>query len=78
MIYFNTKEKIFKNKIFDLFDKYLLHLFNNEGKELGAHLNGDESMAFGAGFQAANLSHSFKVRPVWLFDGFPFAFKLVM
>lgn len=37
--------------------------------ELGAHLNGDEAMAFGAAFIGANLSHSFKVRPVWLYDG---------
>lgn len=32
------------------------------GVELGAHLNGDEAMALGAVFHAANLSHSFKVR----------------
>ena len=39
------------------------------GVELGAHLNGDEAMALGAAFHAANLSHSFKVRPIWLYDG---------
>ena len=40
-------------------------LANYFGKvEVGTHLNGDESMAFGAAFHAANLSHSFKVRPV--------------
>jgi len=37
--------------------------------ELGAHLNGDEAMAYGAAFIGANLSHSFKVRPIWLYDG---------
>ncbi|CAD8142674.1 unnamed protein product [Paramecium pentaurelia] len=41
--------------------------------EVGTHLNGDESMAFGAAFHAANLSHSFKVRPVQLSDGFSFS-----
>ncbi|CAK65920.1 unnamed protein product (macronuclear) [Paramecium tetraurelia] len=41
--------------------------------EVGTHLNGDESMAFGAAFHAANLSHSFKVRPVQLTDGFSFS-----
>ena len=40
---------------------------------MGTHLNGDESMAFGAAFHAANLSHSFKVRPIQLTDGFSFS-----
>ena len=48
------------------------------GVELGAHLNGDEAMAFGAAFHAANLSHSFKVRPVWLYDGNNFEIELVL
>ena len=48
------------------------------GKELGAHLNGDESMAFGAAFLAANLSHSFRVRPVWLYDGYNFQINLTL
>ena len=48
------------------------------GIELGAHLNGDEAMAFGAAFHAANLSHSFKVRPVWLYDGNNFEIELVL
>lgn len=30
-------------------------------------------MAFGAAFHAANLSHSFKVRPIQLTDGFSFS-----
>lgn len=33
-------------------------------------------MALGAAFYAANMSHSFRVRPLWLFDGFDFDIKL--
>lgn len=40
-----------------------------QGKEIGAHLNGDEAMALGAVFQAANYSNIFRVRPIWLYDG---------
>nr|CCA21519.1 protein heat shock protein putative [Albugo laibachii Nc14] len=36
--------------------------------ELGAHLNGDEAMALGAAFRAANLSNSFRVRPIQMTD----------
>jgi len=36
------------------------------------HLNGDESMAFGAGFYAANNSRSFRVKPVWMKESFDF------
>jgi hypoxia up-regulated 1 len=36
--------------------------------ELGSHLNGDESKAFGAVFVAANMSKAFRVRPVGLQD----------
>lgn len=32
-----------------------------KGKELGAHLNGDEAMTLGAVFQAANYSSIYKV-----------------
>ena len=32
-----------------------------KGKELGAHLNGDEAMALGAVFQAANYSSVYRV-----------------
>jgi hypoxia up-regulated 1 len=35
-------------------------------------LNGDESIALGAAFHAANMSHSFKVRPIHFYDGFSF------
>lgn len=36
--------------------------------EVGQHLNGDEAMAMGAAFRAANLSSSFRVRKVGMFD----------
>ncbi|TDH66513.1 hypothetical protein CCR75_007001 [Bremia lactucae] len=38
------------------------------GKDLGVHLNGDEAMALGAAFRAANLSNSFRVRQVGMTD----------
>ena len=38
-------------------------------KEIGTHLNGDESMSLGAAFIAANSSHSFRVKPLHLYDG---------
>jgi hypoxia up-regulated 1 len=41
--------------------------------ELGVHLNGDEAMALGAAFHAANLSKSFRVRKVGMQDISPFA-----
>jgi len=48
-----------------------------QGKiELGAHLNGDECFALGASFHAANLSHSFRVRNVYLSDGFSYEVQL--
>jgi len=37
---------------------------------LGTHLNGDESMTFGASFLAANLSHSFILKDIHLNDGY--------
>jgi len=40
---------------------------------LGVHLNGDEAVAFGAAFMAANFSKSFRVRPVGMQDTVPFA-----
>jgi len=38
------------------------------GRELGVHLNGDEAMALGAAFRAANLSNAFRVRTVGMED----------
>ena len=43
------------------------------GKELGTHMNGDESMALGAVFRGANVSASFRVRHVGLQDITPVA-----
>ena len=36
--------------------------------ELGVHLNGDEAMALGAAFRAANISTAFRVRKVGVSD----------
>lgn len=36
--------------------------------EVGQHLNGDEAMALGAAFRAANLSTAFRVRKVGMSD----------
>ncbi|TYZ66366.1 hypothetical protein PybrP1_011470 [[Pythium] brassicae (nom. inval.)] len=49
------------------------------GKDLGVHLNGDEAMALGAAFRAANLSNSFRVRHVGMTDiaSFPVGVRLV-
>merc|ERR1712087_835708 len=41
-------------------------------KELGMHINSDESMALGASFYGANISTAFKVRHVGLTDINPF------
>ena len=48
------------------------------GKEIGAHLNGDEAMSLGAVFQAANYSSIYRVRPIWLSDGYGYAMKLTV
>lgn len=45
---------------------------------LGQHLNGDEVMAFGASFQGANLSHSFRVRDIYFSDGFNYQVQLII
>lgn len=49
------------------------------GKDLGVHLNGDEAMALGAAFRAANLSNAFRVRQVGMTDiaTFPVGVRLV-
>ena len=47
-------------KVKKLLDEY----FKASKIELGQHLNGDEAMALGAAFRAANLSTAFKVRKV--------------
>lgn len=56
--------------------------FNEEQKAdkqnimLSAHLNGDESMAFGAAFMAANMSTIYRVKPVHFYDGYDFDIQL--
>ena len=54
----------------------LAEFFN--GKEIGAHLNGDESMALGAVFQAANYSGIYRVRKIWLYDGYEYGIRLTV
>ncbi|KAF1314634.1 Hsp70-like protein, partial [Globisporangium splendens] len=55
----------------------LKEFFN--GKDLGVHLNGDEAMALGSAFRAANLSNSFRVRHVGMTDigSYPVGVRLV-
>lgn len=45
-------------------------------KELGMHLNGDESMALGTAFRAANLSTAFRVRRIGLQEVTTFPIKV--
>lgn len=40
--------------------------------EVGAHINGDESMSLGAVFMAANASSVYRVKKIYLQEGFPF------
>ena len=48
------------------------------GKELGLHINSDESMALGAAFFGANISTAFRVRNVGLTDINPFPVKVTL
>jgi hypoxia up-regulated 1 len=48
--------------------KLLEEYFKASKLELGQHLNGDEAMALGAAFRAANLSTAFRVRKVGMSD----------
>jgi hypoxia up-regulated 1 len=43
--------------------------FIGDSLTLSSHLNGDEAMANGASFFAANFSSNFRVRPILLSDG---------
>jgi len=54
----------------------LADYLNETGVELGQHLNGDEAMTFGAAFYAANMSHNFKTKPLWFYDGYNFSMKI--
>ena len=46
--------------------------------EVGTHINGDECMALGAVLHAANMSITFKVKKIHLYDGWPFALNAVI
>jgi molecular chaperone DnaK (HSP70) len=46
------------------------------GKDLGAHLNGDEAMCFGSAFIASNSSESFKVKKIFLTQRIPTALTI--
>merc|ERR1711998_691245 len=48
--------------------KVLKEYFEPAKLELGQHLNGDEAMALGAAFRAANISTAFRVRKVGIQD----------
>lgn len=48
------------------------------GKDLGMHINADESMALGASFHGANLSTAFRVRHVGLMDVNPFPISITL
>jgi len=47
-------------------------------KELGMHINSDESMALGAAFYGANISTAFRVRQVGLVDINPFPIGIAL
>lgn len=46
--------------------------------EVGFHLNGDESMALGSAFIAANKSDSYRVKPIWMDESFPGSFETLV
>jgi len=46
------------------------------GKELGMHINSDESMALGAAFHGANVSTAFRVRHIGMTDVNPFSINV--
>lgn len=48
--------------------KVLEEFFREADLDLGQHLNGDEAMALGSAFRAANLSTAFRVRKVGISD----------
>ena len=56
--------------------KILDDYFKSSDLELGQHLNGDDAMALGAAFRAANLSTAFRVRKVGLTDLTPFGVSI--
>jgi hypoxia up-regulated 1 len=57
-------------KVKRMLDEYFKS--HNESIDVGQHLNGDEAMALGASFRAANISTQFRVRKVGMTDFIPF------
>jgi hypoxia up-regulated 1 len=49
---------------------------DGNGPEIGVHLNGDEAVALGAVFVAANQSRSFRVRQIDMMDVLPFQIQV--
>lgn len=45
--------------------------------DVGAHINGDEAMAFGCALRAANLSLTFRVKQLHFYDGIDLNTKVV-
>ena len=59
-------------KVQEVLSKYISKI------ELGQHLNGDESMSFGAAFFAANRTKLFRVRPINFYDGNDFETQMII
>jgi hypoxia up-regulated 1 len=62
--------------VFNVVKKLLEEYFKPSKLDLGQHLNGDEAMALGASFRAANLSTAFRVRKVGMTDISAFSVSL--
>jgi hypoxia up-regulated 1 len=56
----------------------ITEILNDQKNIVGTHINGDESMALGGAFFAANSSKKFKVKGINLYDGFNFDVRLVL
>merc|ERR1711968_103158 len=63
-------------KVKAMLDAYFSPKDGKEKIEVGQHLNGDEAMALGAAFRAANLSTSFRVRKVGMWDAASFGISV--
>jgi hypoxia up-regulated 1 len=58
--------------------KKLLDQYFAKSVEIGQHMNGDEAMALGAAFRAANLSTAFRVRKVGMSDILTFGVSVTL
>ncbi len=56
----------------------IAEILNNKKDVIGTHINGDQAMALGGAFFAANSSKKFKVKGINLYDGFNFDIRLVL